>query len=94
MDAAPRRRGAHRTDRRRLRQRHGADARASRVARDWGMLDTAMAEAFVQQIVYTATIEGAVAQVRITENGGGFAVIAAGVTVDCAQTREMVGGGR
>lgn len=60
---------------------------------DWGVTDARGARAFVQQVVYTATDERSVHRVRLTQDGGGVATIAAGqliVTYAEPLTRELV----
>src|SRR5687767_7156122 len=58
---------------------------------DWGINGSATLKAYVQQIVFTATVQKGVARVLITQNGGQRAIIGGeGLVIDHPATRDSV----
>ena len=62
---------------------------------DWGINGSATLRAYVQQIVFTATVQKGVARVLITQNGGQRAIIGGeGLIIDHPATRASVAADR
>jgi spore germination protein GerM len=58
---------------------------------DWGINGSATLKAYLQQVVFTATVQKGVARVLITQNGGQRAIIGGeGLVIDHPATRESV----
>ena len=60
---------------------------------DWGINGSANLRAYVQQIVFTATVQTGITRVLITQNGGQRAIIGGeGLVIDRPATRDSVSG--